>query len=342
MKTARKFPLVKKRFYRPEQSICPECQSHLRRAVTLSERTVITLQGAIKVVHAGYRCPNAECAARTRTYRSAQADSLALPGFTFGLDIVLLVGQLRLGQHQTVDEAHRSLLEQLGPLELSISRREILYLFDAYCTLLRAGTDAKEDSQWLAQVKANGGIIISMDGIQPDRGNETVYVVRDALTGRVLAAENVTASDTAVLKQILLPLKALPVRILGTLSDVQESLLQALEQTWPGVPQQVCQFHALQDASRPAYEADRKIKTAMRKYLQPRLKDVRQQISRRSQHASASEAEQLAVLNDYALGMQTALHFDGLLPFEYPAVAAAEALEAVESSLQVLEKKGPS
>jgi transposase len=109
MKTARKFPLVKKRFYRPEQYVCPECQSHLRRAVTLSERPVITLQGAINVVHAGYRCPNAECVARTRTDRSTQADSLALPGFTFGLDVVLLVGQLRLGQHQTVDEAHRSL-----------------------------------------------------------------------------------------------------------------------------------------------------------------------------------------------------------------------------------------
>lgn len=179
-----------------------------------------------------------------------------------------------------------------------------------------------------------------MDGIQPDRGNETVYVVRDALTGRVLAAENVTASDTAVLTQLLLPLKALPVRILGTLSDAQESLRQALEQTWPEVPHQVCQFHVFQDASRPAYEVDRKIKTAMRKYVQPRLKDVRQQISRRSKHASASEAEQLAVLNDDALGMQTALHVDGLFPFEYPAVAAAEALEAVENSLQALEKKG--
>lgn len=65
-----------------------------------------------------------------------------------------------------------------------------------------------------------------MDGIQPDRGNETVYVVRDALTGRVLAAENVTASETAVLKQLLAPVKALPVRVLGTMSDAQESLRQ--------------------------------------------------------------------------------------------------------------------
>ena len=30
------------------------------------------------------------------------------------------------------------------------------------------------------------------------KGNETVYVVRDALTGRVLAAEQVTSSETEV------------------------------------------------------------------------------------------------------------------------------------------------
>src|SRR6266852_3148730 len=106
MKKARKLPAVSRRFYRPEQYLCPECQRRLRRAVTLSERTMITLQGVIKVIHAGYRSPNPECAAHTRTYRSAQADRLALVRFTFGLDVVLLIGQLRLVWHQTVEEGH--------------------------------------------------------------------------------------------------------------------------------------------------------------------------------------------------------------------------------------------
>jgi hypothetical protein len=340
MKTARTLPCLSRRFYRPEQSRCPVCERPLRRKVTLSERTIITLGEVIKLIHAGYRCPASDCSGQRRTYRSAAADALALPGFTFGLDIVLLVGQLRLGEHHTLDETHRHLLDRLKPLEVSISRREVLYLFDAYCTLLRAGTDVKEDKQWLAQVKANGGIILSMDGIQPDRGNETIYLVRDALTGRVLAAENVTASETAVLKAILAPIQTLDVPILGKISDAQESLLQALEQLWPDVPHQVCQFHALQDASRPAYEVDRAIKTAMRKRLQPRPKDVRQQIERRSKQVSPPEAEQLAVLTDYVLGIQTALHFDGTLPFDYPAVAAAEALDEVASSLKQLQKKG--
>jgi hypothetical protein len=99
------------------------------------------------------------------------------------------------------------------------------------------------NQHWFEQVKSHGGIIIAMDGIQPDRGNETLYLGRDALTGRMLAAENVTASDTAVLTAILAPVKALKLPVLGTISDAQESLLQAREHTWPEVPHQVCQFH---------------------------------------------------------------------------------------------------
>jgi hypothetical protein len=116
------------------------------------------------------------------------------------LDIVVLVGQLHLSQYQTVYEIHRELLSRLAPLGVKISRREILYLFEAYCTLLRASSQVKDDQQWLALVKKNGGIIVSIDGIQPDKGNETIYLVRDALTGRVLSAENVTSSETAVMR----------------------------------------------------------------------------------------------------------------------------------------------
>src|SRR6184192_2741282 len=157
-----------------------------------------------------------------------------------------------LREHQSVDEIHQELLKRLAPLGVSISRREILYLFEAYCTLLRASSEVKDDQQWLSQVKKNGGIIVSVDGIQPEKGNETVYVVRDALTGRVLAAEQVTSSETEVMKALLSPVVALQVerkvKVLGTITDAQESELQAVEQLWPEGAHQVCQFHALREA----------------------------------------------------------------------------------------------
>ena len=308
--------------------------------MTLTRRTVITLQEVIRLIHAGYRCPDPQCPGHQRTYRSSAADALALPGFTYGLDIVLLVGQLHLGKHQTVDEIHEELLERLAPLGVRISRREILYLFEAYCTLLRASSEVKEDQEWLAQVKKNGGIIVSVDGIQPDKGNETIYLVRDALTGRVLTAEQVTSSETAVMKALLAPVVALGVPVLGTITDAQESERHSVEQLWPDVPHQVCQFHALREASRPGFNVDRKIKTAMRKQLQPKVREVRKQLKEQLPQVAPAEAAQLAVLDDYALGMLTALNFDGTLPFKYPAVAAADALNEVEASLEQLEKRG--
>src|SRR6266436_8415777 len=172
------------------------------------------------------------------------------------------------------------------------------------------------------------------------KGNETIYMGRDALTGRVLAAEQVTSSETAVMKALLAPVVTLGVPVLGTITDAQESELQAVEQLWPKVPHQVCQFHVLRDASQPAFEADKKIKTAMRKRLQPKVRAVRKQLKKQIPKAQPEEAKQLAVLDEYASGILTALNIDGLQPFKYATVEASEMLDEIEASLQQLSKKG--
>ncbi|HEU5382879.1 MAG TPA: hypothetical protein VFV38_46320 [Ktedonobacteraceae bacterium] len=122
----------------------------MKRFATLSQRIVITLSGPVQVIHCGYRCSNQGCLTFGQVYRSAEADALALPGFTFGLDIVVLIGSLRLGNHSTLDEAHRDLQERLLPYNLTISRREVMYLFEASCSLLRAAHQPGSDPSWQA------------------------------------------------------------------------------------------------------------------------------------------------------------------------------------------------
>ena len=130
--------------------------------------------------------------------------------------------------------------------------------------------------------------------------------------------------------------------MLGTISDAQESEVMALSQLWPDVPHQTCQFHALREASRPGFEEDRKIKTQMRKDLQPKVRSLRKQIDKQMEQVSEEEVKQLAVLGDYALGVQAALNMDGKLPFDYAGVEASEALDEVAASLEELEKRGSS
>jgi hypothetical protein len=59
----------------------------------------------------------------------------------------------------------------------------------------------------------------------------------------VLVAENVTSSETAVIKALLAPVVALGLSVIGAKSLAQESLVKAIAQLWPDVPHHTCQFH---------------------------------------------------------------------------------------------------
>ena len=88
--------------------------------------------------------------------------------------------------------------------------------------------------------------------------------------------------------------------VLAAKSLAQESIGLAIAELWPTIPHQLCQFHVLRDASDPMYEQDRKLKVEMRKAIQQRVRPVRKQLEKQSQKATGAEAEQLAVLADYA------------------------------------------
>src|SRR5258708_9086287 len=74
MKHVRSYANVTRRWYRPIEHECPECHRTLRKAIALSKRTSITLEAAIKPIHAGYRCPHAHCTDHQRPYRRAPSD----------------------------------------------------------------------------------------------------------------------------------------------------------------------------------------------------------------------------------------------------------------------------
>ncbi len=345
MRKRKSYEQAVKRIMRPELTHCLHCQRKLQRCVTISERTIITLTQVIRLVHCGYRCPEPACPGRKRLYRSVQADALALAGFTFGLDIIIRVGQLRLREHKTVDEIHRLLTAGLAPLGQTISRREILFLFEAYTALLRAGTEVSQDAAWQEQVRENKGLLLSIDGIQPDKGNETIYLVRDVFTGRILTADNVTESTKERLKQVLAPVVALGLPVLGVISDAQPTQLQAVAELWPDTAHQICQFHAIREAGRLIFVLDQRTKTEMRIRMQQKTHEYRQNLHKRVREAEQKqenkqqEMAQLQVLEEYAAMVEGALNVESLAPFQYGGLLMQEALTHIHISLQKLEKK---
>jgi hypothetical protein len=188
--------------------------------------------------------------------------------------------------------------------------------------------------------------LLSLDGIQPDKGNETIYLVRDVFTGRIINADNTTESTTARLKQVLEPALALELPVVGTISDAQPTELRALAELWPDVPHQICQFHAIREAGRLIYNADHRVKTDMRIKMQEKTHEVRQRLHRELAEAEQQappdkqEVDQLKTLEAYAAAVEGALNQNGVTPFQYGGLQVEEALMHIQASLTRLQKGG--
>src|SRR5256885_4101475 len=101
--------------------------------------------------------------------------------------------------------------------------------------------------------------------MQPDVGHEVLWVIRDCLTGEPLLARSLLSATEADLAVLLREVHdALPVPILGVVSDGQHSIRNAVATALPGIPHQLGQFHYLREAARPLYEADRHSKKGLK------------------------------------------------------------------------------
>jgi len=349
MKKSKEYTQIEKKRFLPEIKNCVSCKTKLKRHMTLSKKTVITLNGAVYVTHIGYSCPNEKCIERNKVYRSAAADSLALPNFTFGIDIIALVGYLKLGKHYTVDEVHKEVNERLKTYDIQISRRNVMYLFEAYCALLKASAKNTSDPQfqaWVEQIRKNKYCIISVDGIQPDKGEDTIYLIREVTTGRLIHAQNVLSSDKNTMKEVLSHILALDLPITGFISDAQETIVSAIFELWPDIPHQTCQFHYFQEAARPIYEGDRAIRKEMRKTMTAPLRPLRRQLAdqiartlEEETEEARNEREQLQIIDTYVVSAKSSMNRDGSAPFDYAGLKGYQDLDALEQSLEHLKKK---
>lgn len=286
-------------------------------------------------------CPHA----RT-VYRSACAQARQVRGHGYGLDVVVRIGHLRFGEHRTRAEIWDRLRQEHG---IVIWERHVQHLLEVYLALLQAsGQDLLARLGPVAQ--AHGGLILSVDGVQPEHGNEQLWVVREVHSGASVAATNLQQASAPVLVALLQPVQATGLRVLGLLgllSDAQESVRLAVAQVFPGVPHQLCQYHALREATEPLWEADRHLLVQVKQELRS-LREVEERTRQRMaerQAAGESADPTDAVVLDSVLALRLALRQvvreRGTQPLEFGALRALDQLAALGDTLdRCLAKRG--
>jgi hypothetical protein len=166
-------------------------------------------------------------------------------------------------------------------LKISISEREVPNIIADFLALLRAGQAAKIRKK----LQGMKEMLIGLDGMQPEKGNTCLYIVREMQTGLTLLAENLEDSAYPFLiKRIFEPLKTLAQELnlkwKGVISDAQESIRLAVVNSLPGTPHQLCQFHCLRDAGALVFENDRSLKTHLKSSFRGQLSRLESAIQR--------------------------------------------------------------
>ena len=299
---------------------CPACSGPLWAAAK-PQRSVVTLDGIVRLHLQLRSCRNPDCPRRGTCLRPEQEGRFALPQHEFGLDVIALVGTLRHARHRSVPEIHAELTRR----GVVICERTVTNLLDRYDELLALSCS---DTRRLREVTARAGrVILAIDGLQPD-----VWVIRDVLSGEILLARSLLSSSQGDLAKLLGEVKrALEVPIGGVVSDGQTSIRKAVEQALEGVPHQLCHFHYLREAARPVYEADRHAKVQLKK----KVRGIRP-IERKAEGREDQEAQ---AVRGYCAAVRSALTDDGRPPLEASGLKLRDRLAKVAASLDHLDRK---
>lgn len=251
---------------------------------------------------------------------------LSLKFYQFSIDVIVKVGFLHFKQHQTIDEIRQTLKK------LHICRSEINLLCQAYLGLTTA--NRQQDTTYLDKIRTNGGITLALDGVQPEKGNETLWILKDTLTGETLLARNLKSADRDSIATLLREIKALEIPVKGVISDGQRSIRLAVAQEFPGVPHQLCHFHFLRNIARPISEMDRALKVDLKKKVRG-IKSIEKQAACQSDNTNQ-------LIFQYCRAIRFALQDDGCYPLEPGGLKLYRRLKRIQHSLELDNKVHPN
>jgi hypothetical protein len=210
---------------------------------------------------------------------SAHGQRLAIANSTYGYDVLARIGWLRKTYQATYDQIHADLSRQIR-----ICASHVRYLYQQIYLPLLACHQRQQYHRLEQVAKQQGGIIIALDGLEPEAGEPQLWFVRDLLTGLTLRSGWLAQQTQAAFEAFLAPLRQLDWPILAILSDKQTGLVPAVASVFPKRPHQFCQAHYLRNLATPLADADTAFKGEVRK-------SVRNQVGALIRHRHPPRAE---------------------------------------------------
>jgi hypothetical protein len=344
---------------------CPTC-GRMMYICDHRYRRLHTLEGPVQLVCKLNHCPDPLCPGHAKTKSPEQELSIAPPSWAIGWDVFCWIGHRRCSRHLSIPHIQCELWDTYS---IKLSDDVIAKYIQRYQAMLAARQ--QDPAALQLQYESVGEIVLSIDGLQPEKGHETLYVVRELTQKRVWFAEALISATADEVQRLVAQAKQWATALNKTvglwISDKQDAFVTAIAAEFPGVPHRYCDNHFLRDVAKPILEADSHAKVQMRRKVRG-LRGIERTVLKRQRQAG--EATSLAsdpgppltapadslttcspeedsvgqVVLDYCAVVRGILNDDQGGPLHPPGLRMAEALSQVRDSIQrnVDQKKGGS
>lgn len=258
-----------------EQEFCSVCQRHLH-VCDHRFHPILSLQGPLRLVCKLAHCPDPCCPAHGQTLSPLAEAQITLPYWLIGWDVFSWLGFRRFTRHWSIPQLQAELLDSYA---IRLSGDAISGYLKRYRCMVAA---RHQDQALLAEhYKGIASLVLTIDGLQPEKGHETLYVVRELRGKRVWFAEALLSSSADEVRRLIAKAKdwagqlGKPVEL--WMSDKQDAFVTGIEAEFPGVPHRYCQNHFIRDLAKPVLEQDSHAKVQLRKKVRG-LRDIEKQV----------------------------------------------------------------
>lgn len=318
---------------------CPHC-GRTMHVCDHRHHHIFCLDGPTRLLCKLNHCPDLTCPGHHKTISPEAEATITRPYWVLGWDVFCWIGHRRFARHWSVPQIRAELLDSY---HIPLSADAIEKYIGRYQTMLAA---RQQDPELLRQhYQAAEHLILTIDGLQPEKGHETLYVVRELTGNRVWFAEALLSATASEVRRLLAQARqwaehlGKPVKL--WMSDKQDAFVTGIAEEFPGISHRYCANHFLRNLAKPVLEADSHAKVQMRKKVRG-LRSIERAVQEQKPLATEEARDGSPpppddgseVVLDYCGAVRGILNDSQGGPLQPPGLRMADALGEVRQSLE--------
>ena len=250
---------------------CRHCGRKMKVQARSKPHVVVGKNEDYSVITVYRRCGNSSCPG-TFEKPIAPENPYVMLGYDYDYEVQALICELRFKHCKTQKEIAEYLHEQHGIWIDETTVGDTIKLYEVGC-------GQKFRPEIVGKIKQNGGILLTVDAMEPLKGEPPIYMARDELSGLKILVEKLPNQKEATLEIFLLKVKRrveeeLGVKVIGIMADVEKEQVASIQKVFPDAKLMSCERHFYQNVLKEPLEIDRHVMVVIRAALR-KLTDVK-------------------------------------------------------------------